>query len=86
MNEAPSVDVADQCRVLGVQIGDTIEGREESGDYWNEVRLTLLWLGDTVAVWRATDRGSERAEWSEPEETADWTLECREWRKVASNA
>lgn len=80
-----SYNTADQCRLLGVEVGDTIEGREALGNYWNEARLTLLWLGEEVAVFRATDRSSERPEWSEPEESADWTLDCRAWRKLPPN-
>jgi hypothetical protein len=76
---------ADQCRALGLAVGDTIEGREEApGGYWHEARLTLLWLGEEAAVWRVTERSSERPAWSEPEECADWTLECRQWRKVSA--
>lgn len=78
-------NVADQCRELGLQVGDTIEGREASGSYWHEARLTLLWLGDEVAVWRETSRSENRPDWSDPEETADWTLEYRVWRKVSLN-
>lgn len=77
---------AEQARALGLVVGDTIEGREVAPrGYWYEARLTLLWLGDEVAVWSATERSSERPDWSEPEECADWTLECRQWRKVAPN-
>ena len=76
---------AEQCHALGLAVGDTIEGREEAPrGYWHEVRLTLLWLGQEVAVWSQTERSSERPEWSDPEECADWTLECRQWRKVAA--
>lgn len=83
-----TLDPADQARELGLQVGDTIEGREECGTYWHEARLTLLWLGKAVAVWRVTERGtgscrtSAPGEWSEPEESADWTLDCRAWKKL----
>lgn len=76
------MSIATQCRKLGLQIGDTIEGREEYPGGWSEARLTLLWLGEEVAAWRVTERSSSHPEWSEPEESADWTLECREWRKL----
>lgn len=75
-------NTADQCRLLGIEVGDTIEGMEKSGHYWHEARLTLLWLGEEVAVFRVTDRSNSQTEWSEPEESADWTLECRVWRKL----
>ncbi|QRM19532.1 hypothetical protein GBK02_09020 [Dechloromonas sp. TW-R-39-2] len=84
--ESDSGEVADQCRALGIEVGDTIIGREESGSYWNETKLTLLWIGETVAVWRQTYHSSKRPEWSEPEESADWTLEFRDWRKVHNAA
>ena len=76
-------NTAEQCRVLGVVVGDTIEGREECGDYWHEARLKLLWIGEAVAVWSVTERSNTWSNWSEPEECADWTLECRQWRKVS---
>lgn len=77
--------VADQCREMGLSVGDTIEGTEGGGDWWNTTRLTLLWLGEQQAVWMMADRSSTRPEWSEPREAVNWTLSCREWRKVAPN-
>ena len=74
--------VADQCRALGLSIGDTIEGTEGGKEWWNTTRLTLLWLGETEAVWRVTSRTSNRPQWSVPREAANWTLSCRDWRRV----
>ena len=74
--------VADQCRALGLKVGDTIEGTEGGTGWWNTTRLTLLWMGDTEAVWRVIDRSNRSPEWSEPREAANWTLSCRDWRKV----
>lgn len=74
--------VADQCRALGLNVGDTIEGTEGGDGWWNTTRLTLLWVGETAAMWRATDCSSSRPQWSEPREAASWTLSCRDWRKV----
>jgi hypothetical protein len=68
---------------MGINIGDTIEGMETSGKYWHEARLTLLWLGQEVAVFRVTERSDDQPEWSEPEESGDWTLECRDCRKLS---
>lgn len=76
--------VADQCRALGLKVGDTIEGTEGGYGWWNTTRLTLLWLGATEAAWSVTDRHSRRPEWSEPREAANWTLSCRDWRKVGA--
>lgn len=76
--------VADQCRALELKVGDTIEGTEGGHGWWNTTRLTLLWLGETEAAWRVTDRSSTRAEWSAPREAANWTLSCRDWRKVGA--
>lgn len=80
--ELGGLNTAEQCRLLGLEVGETIEGREGVGTYWNEARLTLLWVGDEVAVFRVTERSSERPKWSKPEESGDWTLECRKWRKL----
>lgn len=87
-----SWNTAEACRAMGIEVGDTIIGREEFDDpfgyspLWNEARLTLLWLGESVAVWREQLRSSEKEEWSEPDEAADWTLDSRPWRKLAHNA
>lgn len=80
------LDTADQCRALGLQIGDTIEGRESYPGGWHQARLTLLWMGDDVAVWRVMERNSDNPTWTEPREDADWDLSCRVWRKVPASA
>ena len=77
--------VADQCRALGLKVGDTIEGTEkDENGWWTTTRLTLLWLGETGAAWRVTERDRCRFDWSEPREAANWTLSCRDWRKVGA--
>jgi hypothetical protein len=74
---------ADQCRELGLVVGDTICGRETHAYVgWQDAELTLLWIGKTVAVFSERYRGVYSPEWSEPVETAQWTLEYRDWRKV----
>ena len=78
--------IVEQCRRLNVEVGDTIEGTEKYGARWNTTRLTLLWLGEETAVWRETWRSNKNPEWSEPEESTSWTLDCREWRHVADAA
>ena len=79
-----SGSVADQCRALGLNVGDTIEGTESGNGWWSTTRLKLLWLGDTYAAWLVTDRSSSRPQWSEPSEAVHWDLGCRDWRKVNS--
>ena len=84
---APEKDsVASECRKLGLKVGDTIEGTEgskEPGSWWNTTRLTLLWLGVNEAVFLETHKSSEQSAWSEPEESSNWTLLARKWKKVA---
>lgn len=75
-------NVADQCRALGLKVGDTIEGTEGWGRSICTTRLTLLWLGEEEAVWRVTEREKNSSAWSQPHESTGWTLGCREWRKV----
>jgi hypothetical protein len=53
--------VADQCRALGLKVGDTIEGMVGGHGWWNTTRLTLLWLGETEAAWRVTGRSSSHS-------------------------
>lgn len=78
-------DLAHQCRYLGLQIGDTIEGREVLyDDSWNDARLTLLWIGDEVAVFRVQYRKSTDQKWCEPYESASWDLRYRNWEMVTN--
>ena len=76
--------MVDQCRALGVTVGDTIEGTEGGPGWWDTTRLMLLWLGEEEAAWRVTSRSSSRPEWPEPQEATGWTLTCRDWRKVGA--
>jgi len=77
-----SINPAEQCREMGIKVGDTIEGRETHEAEWHDARLTLLWLGDEIAVWRVSERWHDRLNWVDSGEDADWTLECREWHRV----
>ena len=76
--------VADECRAMGLVVGDTIEGTERVNAWWQTTRLTLMWLGETHAAWRVIDRSSNRPNWSEPREAANWSLIGRDWRKVGA--
>lgn len=76
------MNVADQCKKMGLQIGDTIKGREECGKYWNEAKLTILWIGESAVMFKEVTRSESSQKWSRPIETADWTLDCRPWTKI----
>ena len=78
-------NVVQQCKKLGITIGDTIQGREEYGDGWNEARLTLLWLGAETAVWSVATRYDRQPRWQQQGEESNWTLDRRDWRKVQPN-
>lgn len=75
-------NVIQQCKTMGLAVGDAIQGREEYGDGWSETRLTLVWMGDEIAVWSVDTRSNRHPKWQHQGESASWTLECREWRKV----
>jgi hypothetical protein len=78
-----ATDAASQCRELGLAVGDTIVGRQRwPEDRWAEAKLTLLFLGREVAVWRVQRRDSLRPRWKTAGEQANWTLNCREWRRA----
>ena len=78
-----TINTADQCRQLGIAVGDTIISRQFDGyPWWDETRLTLLWLGKRTAVWTHQSRSVARPEWSEACEKVDLTLQCRRWRKT----
>ena len=86
-----SSNVADQCREFGLVVGDTIEGRQEyefrGKKCWNEVRLTLIWIGQIAAAWMHSERNNHtRVNWSEPVETVAWDLSDRIWRKLEKEA
>lgn len=76
------MNIADQCRKMGLSVGDTIIGREESNDYWHEAELTLIFLGESTATFRERNRSDEYPEWSRPRESTSWTLAYRDWKKV----
>lgn len=74
---------ADEVRERGLQVGDTIEGRYDGDNgWWHIARLTLLWVGEEVVVWRSSEMSSLRPTWSPPRETYGWTLIARDWKKV----
>lgn len=73
---------AEQTRQLCIKLGETIEGTETHGEYWHTSRLTLLWRGESVAVWSVIEKSSKDDNWSNARESASFSLAFREWRKV----
>ena len=73
---------ADQCRSVGLKVGDTIIGRESGFDWWQESKLTLLWIGKTKCVFAVKARSKELPNWRNNGEFSNWTLGCRDWYKV----
>lgn len=71
--------LAEQSRQMGLSAGDVIHGHDRVGC---EDRLTLLWLGETQAVFSVQRRNSGDIEWSAPCESSAWTLHARAWTKV----
>lgn len=84
MRANPCALCADQARELGLQVGDTIQGRETAGIFWHENRITLLWIGIAHTVWIVSGRSSKSRNgvWSAPQETTDWDLACRDWQRI----
>lgn len=77
---------AEQCREMGLSVGDTIQGREECGQYWSESRLTVVFIGEDLAVFKEQTRDDEHPFWEDCGESADWTLNFRQWYKVTPEA
>ncbi len=74
---------AKQCREMGLQVGDTIIGRETySNGHWSEAKLTLLFTGNDLVVWQVMRRNNEEPCWLLIGEESNWTLGCRGWWKV----
>jgi hypothetical protein len=74
---------------MGLSVGDVIQGREDAtyrDGGFHETRLTIIWLGDFVAVFHEQKRSDLSPEWSRPCEETAWTLDCRRWWKVTQNA
>lgn len=72
----------DQCRAMGLKVGDTIEGRESAGKWWSDTRLTLIFLGEKIAVFREQSRNNLESEWIDRGESGSWGLGCRTWVMV----
>jgi hypothetical protein len=71
---------ANQCRQLGIRVGDMIQSKDSSRP---DVRLRLIWIGDDETVWRQWSR-IPGEEWGIPFETTHWNLGFREWEKIAT--
>ena len=77
------MNTADQCRAMGLAVGDIIVGRETYGDEWSESRLELLFVGESVAVFREYVRNNYgQPEWRKDGESGNWTLNCKQWSKL----
>ena len=76
------VSHASEVRARKLKVGDTIEGRETWDTGWHEAQLTLLWIGETEACWKCRFRSHIMPAWTDWEEDCNWTLECRDWKKV----
>ena len=76
-----SMPLASQIHEMGIKLGDNIVGREgdKEGTWWSEKRLTLLWVGQTAAVFRVATRNKSVPTWHEVGEAANWTLDSRKW-------
>lgn len=78
--------LAKQIREMGIVVGQTIVGREgdAEGKWWSESRLTLLWVGETDAVFRLSRRNNSLPAWRDDGEASNWTLDSRKWFLLSS--
>lgn len=67
---------AEQCRELGISVGDSIESYSDGG---SPVQLTLVWLGKRQAVWLKYVLNGDKV-WTDAEEVCNWSLSARYWR------
>lgn len=85
-----SIHVADQAREMGLKVGDVIVGREGGGDpvtgWWQEQRLTLLYLGQQCCVWKSEWRNKAITTFRDEGESASWGLGARDWYLILPNA
>lgn len=80
MKATTATSPADQCRELGIKVGDVIEGASPSAWPGDMTRIKLLWLGREMAVWIETRLVG--GEWTLPRESAAWDLSWREWERI----
>ena len=74
---------AEQTRDLGLELGDIIQSKTANG----EDRLTLLWRGDNVVVWRRQYR-RYLAKWEDCGEVTDYRdfhQVSKEWHRPTAN-
>jgi hypothetical protein len=85
LKRSRSISCAAQCREMGLVVGDTIVGREthSNGD-WSEAKLTALFIGREECVFDTMSRNNYTPSWIPDGESADWTLDCRDWHKIRS--
>lgn len=78
--------VAEQARAMGLKVGDVIVGREfrACSHWWQETRLTLVWMGQSVCVWKTESRNKALPEFHGDREKADWELANRDWYLAAT--
>jgi hypothetical protein len=83
LKKPTSSNTADQCREMGIGIGNVICGREAyaNGD-WTEAKLEVLFLGEECAVFKESRRSKENPVWRKSGESSNWTLNCRDWMLV----
>lgn len=78
-----SADVATACKELDIYVGDTILRRVTSNNgQWEELMLTLLWLGTSQAVWRMQSRRSDKPNWGTAQEITGVVLNEDFWQKI----
>lgn len=81
---SPHISSAEQCRLLKLKVGDTIQGRVFHNDMpWTEVRLKLLYCGRHCSFWKEWRRSSSHPKWMMTDDEAiNWELCFRQWFKV----
>ena len=77
---------ADQCRAMGLAVGDTIIGMETYNGGWNEASLTVLWIGRKEVAFDEQTRSSLDQKWGAVEESCCWNLAYRDWRKISADS
>jgi len=59
----------------GWKAGDILEGSE----YGSVSQIQLMYIGDDCIIAKEISRNGKPVEWSRE---TNWTLTCREWKKV----
>jgi hypothetical protein len=76
----PNANIADQCRELGVEVGDALYRRKEghNGKWYAEV-MVVVFIGMELVVFEMHHMTDRYREWVRIDETTEWRPHQEHW-------